>query len=156
MKAVTSTYKFSVRDKVFNTLGFFTLAIVLAAAVISYGILPLFSRWPEEIFSPVLSVLAVGTGLLLVWTGSREYFREKVEHLDIKLSKYLPYRVVRFLVLAIWKIFSFLVSIVLLVWTGKHLSDERSTSLDHPEHQQSGWDLHPKHYYDNEPPPPFS
>ena len=149
-------YKFTFRKKVFNALGLSILTFILGVSVFSIVIQPFFSRWPTELLHPVLNIVGAIVGLLLVWIGSRNFLSVKAEQLDGTLSQYLLYRIFKRITVPIWKVAASILAIAFLFWTGRELFDDRSKTFDQPEQPPTGWDLHPKHWHDKDPPPPFS
>lgn len=73
--------------------------------------------------------------------------------MDTFLKKYWPYRLLRWSFLKLIGLITFLFSVVLLSVFDEE--DDIETSFDERTVDDI-WEAHPKHYYDNEPPKPFS
>ena len=95
------------------------------------------------------SMLA-GLALLIIGLKTR---RRCVNSQTSKILVFRIYRLLRWLILIILKSTWFVITVAFFAWIGR--SPKRK-----PDSQQSSvddiWDSHPKHYYDKEPPKPFS
>ena len=77
---------------------------------------------------------------------------QKVYDMDI-MKKLLP--IIWFIVKFAWKIVSGIATLLLVAFCGYEGNSRRHTA--HQEsNSDSAWDIHPRQYYDKDPPPPFS
>ena len=76
--------------------------------------------------------------------------------IDKKLSISLLFRILRWTVVIGFRLISFIVIAIFFAWIRQ--TPRRSYLANRPIQSNSDdiWDSHPKHYYDNEPPKPFS
>jgi len=78
---------------------------------------------------------------------------QKVYDMDI-MKKLLPF--IWFIVKYTWKIVSGFARLLLVAFCGYGGSPPRRPTAHQESNLDSAWDIHPKHYYDKDPPPPFS
>lgn len=142
-------YGFTLRDCIFIGLGLTTILIPTIIAVLSYSIAPLLTGKQWIIASPILLLLTIGAGITLFWLGSHQ----AVDH---KLGNYLVYRAFKWLISSLIGLFIMALSIIFYAWI-REPPVRNSNANDASERSADDiWDSHPKHYYDNEPPKPFS
>lgn len=74
--------------------------------------------------------------------------------MDTYMEKYWPYRLLRWFLFKFIGLITFLFSVVLLSIIDEE-EDDIESSFDERTVDDI-WEAHPQHYYDNEPPKPFS
>lgn len=70
-----------------------------------------------------------------------------------KQAALIAFRVVRFLVINVLRFSWFVITTAFFAWIGRTPNRQ---SFDQQSAADEIWDGHPKHYYDNDPPKPFS
>ena len=107
--------------------------------------------------SPSLTWLTFIVGLYLVLRGMKKVIKTTMSQIDSVLDRYYAYRAFRWIILTaiilIFTVIDFLFSLI---------SNESSSHNDHaspgalPDRRDGAWDVASDHFYDKEPPPPFS
>lgn len=146
-------HRFSLRERFITALGLLILTFAGLVGLIGYGLGPLLSGEHWKLASPGVHLVSTITGLLLVWLGLKQAIFQGVQSMDTFLKKYWPYRLLRWSFLKLIGLITFLFSVVLLSVFDEE--DDIETSFDERTVDDI-WEAHPQHYYDNEPPKPFS
>ena len=149
-------YPFSRRERFYNVLGLIILSVAGVTALIAYGLGPLFSGKPWQLVSPWLHVISAITGALLVWLGSGHAIKQEGAAMDTSLKRFWPYRVLRWIVTKVFGIVWFVITVIFFAWIRQTPSSSPGAYDQRERNADDIWDGHPKHYYDNDPPKPFS
>lgn len=156
MAHIFTDYQFNGRERFYNSLGLIILAVAGIAALTGYGLAPLFTGKPWQIVSPGLHLVSGIAGVVLVWLGSGKAIKRGGSMFDASLRRFWLYRVIRWIVIKAFSIIWFFVSVIFFTWI-RQSPPSSSGAYDQRERSADDiWDGHPKHYYDNEPPKPFS
>lgn len=149
-------YSFSPRERFCNSLGLTILAVSGVIAFAAYGLGYLFSGKPWQLVSPWLHLTCIAVGIVLVWKGSGKAIRQAVRSIDTCLAEQWSYRALRWVLAKVFSIVGFVITVIFFAWIRQsppgsgNITDQRDRTAD------DIWDGHPKHYYDNDPPDPFS
>lgn len=76
--------------------------------------------------------------------------------MDASLRRFWPYRLLRWLVTTAFRIVWFVITFIFFAWIGESPSRSPGAGSERERSADDIWDGHPKHYYDKEPPRPFS
>lgn len=153
-----SNYPLSRRERFYNVLGLIILAVAGIAALIAYGLGSLFSGKPWQLVTPWLHVISAISGALLAWLGSGNVIKQERAVLDASLERFWQYRVLRWMVIMVFGIIWFVVNVIFLAWIDESPEgSEREVPGDESwRGVDLNWEVHPQHYYDIDPPEPFS
>ena len=153
---IFTSYRLTSRERVYSSLGLIILTIVGISAVIGYGLTPLFTGKPWYIITPGLHLVSVASGTLLVWLGLRNAIMRGGGMLDASLRSYWPYRLIRWVLFKSFGIVWCVITIIFFAWIEESPSSSPNARSQRDRSADDIWDNHPKHYYDKEPPKPFS
>lgn len=158
LKSITNGYSLKRREKVYMGLGATLVLVAGVIALLSYVIAPIISGSPWVIASSGLHLLAFVVGSLLVLYGIKNLIKSIIIQLDHSYSKFFVYRIARWFLVRFYSIVAFVLSVIFLVWINDSSPGRRGTFKNREENRtvDDMWDLHPQHYYDKDPPPPFS
>lgn len=127
---------------------FWFLGHVVAPALIGYTWEPLsaFTHWGSMLI-----------GLALLSWGSLNSVRLPMKKIDLRYTAvaHMIYKVAKWVLKFAFKLVWFLVTTAFYAWIG-HRPSGKTTETHAQATADDIWDSHPKHYYDNEPPKPFS
>lgn len=134
-------------------VGLGLLGVSVALGVLSYGISPLFTDEPWIIASPPLHLISILVSVAMVWAYMRRNVVRKAKGIDHRLKQFMAYRIVRALLLLSLGLIGFVIKVIFFAWIRQSPSGGR---YDRERTADDIWDTHPEHYYDKEPPKPFS
>ena len=134
-----------VRDKIFIGLGMTMAIVVLVISQSDYAA------------SPGLTWLTFFVGLYLVLRGMKKVIKTTVSKIDSTLDRYIAYRAIRWIILtAIIIIFTVIGFLFSLISNESSSNNDQASPDPLPDRRDGAWDVASDHFYDKEPPPPFS
>lgn len=144
------------KSRFLNGFGLLCLIVSVLTGLIEYGLGPLFTDKPIQVISPGLHFTLLVVSIFLIWLGSGEAIKAHVRRIDNSLREYLAYRVLRLIVAKVFGILGFVLSVLFHAWIDPSRNPRESSFGDRERTADDIWDNHPKHYYDNDPPSPFT
>ena len=153
---ILADYKLNTKERTYIGLGLTILSVVVVAALVGYAIAPLFIGKQWVVVSPTLHIASMLVGSILVWLGLRKTIKQKTLKIDRLFRNFLPYRIIRWITAKLFGLTRFLATIIFFTWINQPSSKSTSPNDQNKKGPDDIWDSHPKHYYDNEPPKPFS
>jgi len=168
MNIISSFFKehsFSDDDRAYIILGALLLSISACLALLSYAVWPLFTGGNWVIASLPIHWLLTIAGTIVTWLGMGTAIKLKINSIDSKLSSSMLYRAARYVFLLAFSIIAGVLELIVVVVFDYNSDDQSSEDDEHHRYKTTpveGWDSSEKgwestaHFYDNEPPPPFS
>jgi len=162
-------YHFTSEEKLYTYIGLVLLLISAGIALTSYIVWPVLTGVQLYLASVFVHSLLTLTALILLWLGLGAAIKSKAKSVDRKLSVSLWYRITRNIVVYSTSFLVRCFTIVLDIWLDTS-TNNRTSNRDHDQDDHygytdnghEGWDSSEKgwesaaHFYDDEPPPPFS
>ena len=134
-----------VRDKIFIGLG---MTMIFVALVIFQT---------EITASPALTLITFVVGLYLILRGMKKVIKTTTSKIDRALDRYFAYRALRWIILtAIIIIFTVIGFLFSLISNESASHNDQASPGALPDRKDGAWDVASDHFYDKEPPPPFS
>lgn len=157
LKPVKTEQSLRVRDKIFIGLGM-TMVVVTATIWLQAEVLiPDFTKPTWDLASPGLTLLTFIIGSYLVLRGMKKVIKTTVAKIDSALDRYIAYRAIRWIILtAIIIIFTVIGFLFSLISNESSSHNDRASPDPLPDCRDGAWDVASDHFYDKEPPPPFS
>ena len=145
-------------EKIFTGLGLTMVSISTSIWLASEVFIPYLTVPTWDIASPGLVLLTFIVGTYLFLRGTKRLIFVFISNLDNALKSFVAYRATRWLTK---KMLLILLGILAFIFS---IPDDESTPIDSKKSETSpicdrghgAWDVASDHYYDNDPPPPFS
>jgi len=159
LKAETTKKSLRVRDKFLIGLGGTMVIVSGGIWVITIALAPEYTKPTWDIADPGLTLFTLIAGVYLVLRGAKMLIKKAVSRLDKSLEGFFLYRSLRWILIkvfwALLLITGFLLSCIGNAPTRRNNQTDGSSS---PicDRGDGAWDVASDHYYDKEPPPPFS
>lgn len=152
-----SGHVFTKLERFFTWIGAALLLISTATALLSYGLIPLLSETSWRPTSSGTLALATAFGILFIYLGTKAALKLIISKVNASFSTFLLYRLFLWLASKVISVISFVVIVIFFSWIRQSPpSNDRSYADQQDRDADDIWDNHPKHYYDQEPPKPFS
>ena len=140
-------YTFDQEERIYATSGTVLIFISLGIIIIEEGIAPFFTRFNWVLLSWWWNLLLSMSGMYLLWKGLGNAINLTWHH-------HWLFKVVRWIVIKSVALISVILpSLFEMIFSE---SPPKSKSKVTNENSDDIWNIHPKHYYDRDPPPPFS
>lgn len=138
------------KERFYVRLGLLLLSVSALLALIGYILWPAITGRDWVIANPLLHVLTATAGAILTWLGLSKA-------VDQSFNKYLVYRIARWFISKALVVIGATLAMIAFILSGETPRFSSSSIADQPESDTDDiWKASPDHYYDNDPPPPFS
>jgi hypothetical protein len=145
-------------------LGLTILVFAGIIALIKYWIVPIFANKAWVGVSPAIHLVSVAAGTFLFWLGSENLIKDSLKSIHTSLHPHLLYR---FTYATVFLLCSIMIIIIIKFPFSIFLSgdDDEDDEYDYQNANRYSerdrtaddiWDIHPQHYYDQDPPGPLS
>lgn len=148
--AIYSGHEFTKFERFFIFIGVMLLGISALTGLLNYG-----ANW--KLLSPGYQAMATLFGILFSYMGLKVAAKLILSKANAELSGYWLYRMAAWVTRKTLSGVGFVLAVIFYSWIR-----QSPPSYDHSyaDQQDRGaddiWDSHPQHYYDQEPPKPFS
>jgi hypothetical protein len=159
LRPETTEKALRVRDKIFIYLGMTMVTLAGIIWLLSEGLTPAFTRPSWDIASPGLTLLTLLVGSFLVLRGTKRLINAAMSRLDSSLEGFILYRTLRWVFIKMfWAIRLTIGFILSCIGNAPARRNNQPDSNSSPicDRGDGVWDVASDHYYDKEPPPPFS
>ena len=152
-------YEFAAKERYYVYLGLAMLGFSACIAFVSYVAWPVFTGEKWVVASPFLHWLVTIGGGVFFWLGSGTAIKQKAKIIDKTYNQYYIYKVIRFLgskTLGLILVIIFFFYYLFLDDDGPSSQSGNNYGNLPDKTADDIWDGSPKHYYDEDPPEPFS
>lgn len=148
--AAYSGHEFTKFESFFIFIGAVLLGISALTSLLNYGI-----SW--KLVSPGYQVLATLFGILFSYMGVKVAVKLMLSKANAVLSGYWLYRMAAWATRKALSGVGFVASVIFFSWIRQSPPSYDHSYADQQDRDADDiWDSHPQHYYDQEPPKPFS
>jgi len=148
-----------VRDKIFIGLGITMVAVSTIIWMLTIGLAPELTKPSWDIADPGLTLFTLIVGLYLVLHGTKKLIKALVSRLDSTLDEYILYRAIRWILFKVfWALLLIAGFFLSCIASSPSRRNNQTDTYSSPisDRGDDAWDVASDHYYDKEPPPPFS
>lgn len=167
IKQYLSKYRFNKRQRFLMYLGLTILVFAGIVALIKYCFVPIFANRAWVGVSPTIHIVPVAAGTFLFWLGSGNLIKDSLKSIHTSLHPHLLYRFTFATLFLLCSITIIIVKFPFSVFLSGDYDDSYDED-DEYDYQNANryserdrtaddiWDIHPQHYYDQDPPGPLS
>ena len=147
--------KLTLREKIFTGLGLTMVVVSSGIWFFTEALAADFTKPTWAIASPGLTLLTLLVGSFLVLRGTKRLLKFTVSRLDKNLKPFVIYRITRWITI---KALLVVLGVIAFFFAGNGSALTRKNSQSSPlsDRRDGAWDVASDHFYDKEPPPPFS
>ena len=145
-------------EKIFTGLGVTMVIVSSTVWFLTESLAPDFTKPTWDIASPGLTLLTLLVGSYLVLRGTKRLINASVTRLDNSLKPFVAYRIPRWFVMKAALIDLLILEFIFSAIGGDTPDENNAQNSPIPSSspREGAWDVASDHYYDKEPPPPFS
>jgi len=146
-------------EKIFTGLGATMVVVSSTIWILTEVLAPDFTKPSWDIASPSLTFMTLLVGLYLILRGTKRLINATASRLDSSLDGLLLYRALRWIVIKVfWALLLIVDFFLSCIGNAPTRCNNQTDSRSSPicDRGNGAWDVASDHYYDKEPPPPFS
>ena len=146
-------------EKIFTGLGVTMVIVSSTVWFLTEALAPGYTKPTWDIASPGLTLLTLLVGSYLVLRGSKKLINAAVSRLDSSLERFTLYRALRWILIKVfWALLLIVGFLLSCIGNAPARRNDQADSSNSPisDRGDGAWDVASDHYYDKEPPPPFS
>ncbi|PCJ88311.1 MAG: hypothetical protein COA54_03335 [Thiotrichaceae bacterium] len=146
-------------EKIFTGLGVTMVVVSSTIWILTEALAPNLTKPAWDIASPGLTLLTLLVGLYLVLRGTKRLINATVSRLDRSFEDFLLYRALRWILIKVlWALLLIVGFLLSCIGNAPTRRNNQTDSSNSPicDRGDGAWDVASDHYYDKDPPPPFS